>query len=50
MKLENTNPKCPECNSRTRKAGLNVSRSGKSQRYQCYECGLNFSTKLGDPQ
>lgn len=34
-----TTHQCPQCSGRTQKRGFNFSRVGKTQRYQCRDCG-----------
>lgn len=38
-----SNPRCPECNGITQKAGFLPTRKGKKQRYLCIECGRSFT-------
>jgi len=38
---------CPECHSyKTIKIGFRMTRRGKIQRYQCNNCGRNFSAEI----
>jgi len=36
------NPKCPQCGSKSQKAGKITTKTEKKQRYKCINCGTTY--------